>query len=141
MILLIVEDQELQAEIFRRNLRHFLGEIEIRTATTIGEAVDMIPAADVVLLDLNLPPDSPWKDTLGVLARNADAWPPVVCVTAHGERESTKLLAIAAGAEDFITKEHANVDPVALADKLWLAWARRHRSVLNPSPSHHVAAA
>ena len=97
----LVVDDDLQVRRFLRTTLagHGLAVVE---AGTVAEAIDAIRRVHptVVLLDLGLPDG----DGLAVLrALPAEERPPVIVLSARGQ-EGDKVIALDAGAEDYLTK-------------------------------------
>jgi two-component system KDP operon response regulator KdpE len=98
---ILVVDDDLQLRRFLRTTLAGHGHTVIE-AGSVAEALDAIthqhPA--VILLDLGLPDG----DGLSVLRRlPADARPPIIVLSARGQ-EGDKVVALDAGAEDYLTK-------------------------------------
>lgn len=100
--LLVVEDNPADARLLTEVLRE--RGIETRTATTLGEAAARLACddLDLVLLDLGLA-DSDGIDSLRRLLADAGERP-VVVMTGAGD-DALGIQALAAGAEDFISKD------------------------------------
>lgn len=108
--ILLIEDEEGQRLLMRRLLDGAFGvnHVEMDEAKTWQEAEGMLSviAYDVVILDLNLQPDSPLDRTVDLITDIAKRWPPIVVVTGYGNYEIRKRC-IDNGAAYFIQKgEH-----------------------------------
>ena len=77
---------------------------EVRTADSGEEALQMVgdDPPDIILLDILMPGIDGYEVCRRVRDDEATAFLPVVMITASGEQE--KILAIEAGADDFIAK-------------------------------------
>ncbi len=99
-LVLVVEDEVQVARLLRTGLpAHGYRVVEAATAKdAVRQAAAWVP--DLVLLDLGLPD----RDGLDVL-RDLRAWSrvPVIVLSARGQ-ESAKVLALDAGADDYVTK-------------------------------------
>lgn len=130
--ILIAEDDNFYVEHLQRYLAqecYGLTPVEFVRAASVADTIKLAPEADIILLDLYL--DCPWEQTLDVLREHAHEWPPVVCITQHAARLYALIRSIQAGAEDFISKERAIENPSALAEKIWLAYARANPDKLD----------
>ncbi len=97
----LVVDDDVQVRRFLRTTLAAHGHA-VAEAGTVAEAIDAIRRARpaVVLLDLGLPDG----DGLAVLrAIPAEERPPIIVLSAHGQ-EGDKVIALDAGAEDYLTK-------------------------------------
>lgn len=108
MKILLVEDNETDALLAEARLRPLQvdGEVQVRKATTLEQALGYVSWADVCLLDLHLP------DGAGlsvVQAMRTAAAPEMQIVVLTGtDDEDTGLQAVANGADDYISKSDAN---------------------------------
>ncbi len=99
--LLVVDDEPAIQHAFRRAFRG--GEVDVRSAGTAAEAVEMVAAVrpDVVVLDVHLP------DATGLEAfrrvRAVDGRVPVVLVTGHGTTDLA-IEAMKEGAFEYLLK-------------------------------------
>jgi diguanylate cyclase (GGDEF)-like protein len=102
---LLVEDDPGFAVLVRRRLER-QGTMAVRTATTLAEAVAALAEGrvDCVLLDLSLP-DADGMTGVQVL-REEQPDLPVVVLTGNRD-DSLPLLALAAGAQDYLSKDVA----------------------------------
>lgn len=137
--ILHVEDENLAAELVRRYMAEFLPGVEIDHVSTLEEVPHSTAFYDAMLIDLNLSGHN-WRETLRAINGHWMIWPPVVCYSGRLDSEAARCLSIEAGAEDFISKERWMCEPHTLAEKLWLAWARRNRHLLE-NYEHEKAAA
>jgi PAS domain S-box-containing protein len=105
--LLAVEDDSAWAALVRELLAGEPGDIDLDWVPTLGEALERLrgPGADCVLLDLSLP-DATGLEGLETLVRFFPALP-IVVLTANDE-VSNGLAAMTQGAEDYISKRHAD---------------------------------
>ncbi|HWB12198.1 MAG TPA: response regulator [Pirellulales bacterium] len=103
---LLIDDDPADADLARlylqeSRLRRFL----VRHAESVRDAVALLGASDVVLLDLSLP-DSQGIQTLErILGENSDV--PVIVLTGLSD-ESTALQSLDHGAQDYIIKDNAS---------------------------------
>lgn len=104
--ILIVEDDPVQAKLAVALLGGH-GFSEITTAATAAEGIALAPAADLVLLDVQLP-DGSGLDVLRRL-RERSSRPAVVIVTGHGA-EQVAIEALRLGADDYISKDAGFID-------------------------------
>ncbi len=98
---ILVVDDDLQVRRFLRTTLGSHGHLVVE-AGTVADAIEAIRRTrpTVVLLDLGLPDG----DGLGVLrALPADDRPPMIVLSARGQ-EGDKVIALDAGAEDYLTK-------------------------------------
>ena len=107
--ILLVDDEPAFCQLAARWLTDL--NYEVVTAGTLADALQSIEtfAADLVLLDLSLPPQFDPQFTLASI--KAFGARPVIIITGHAERELA-LEAVAQGAWDFIAKP---IDPHVLA--------------------------
>lgn len=104
--ILIVEDDPVQAKLAAAVLGGH-GFRDIRTAATAAEAIAQAPAADILLLDVQLP-DGSGLDVLRRI-RERSSRPAVVIVTAHGA-EHIAIEALRLGADDYVSKDTGFID-------------------------------
>jgi signal transduction histidine kinase len=107
MSILIVEDSDTQAKIIEWQIQKWTIEVTVRRAATLAEAIISIKqqAPTVVLLDLNLP-DSDGIDTVRAISgRSREV--AIIVLTARADDELGQR-AIAAGAQDFLSKSEIN---------------------------------
>ncbi|MDX5299801.1 MAG: response regulator, partial [Gammaproteobacteria bacterium] len=95
---------------------------QVESAGTLADAQSTLVSfdADLVLLDLSMPPSYDPADTLAQMARLGTR--PIIVLTGHAQRELA-LQATARGAWDFLAKP---VDPELLAVVIRRALAQRH---------------
>jgi len=115
-LVLIVEDDETIADLFRRYLaREGLGVHWVSTGQAALEAVRTLKPA-VILLDIGLP------DMDGVAVcqqlRAEKNWTPIIFCTARDD-EISRILGLEMGADDYITKPPSPREVVARV-KVWL---------------------
>lgn len=128
---LVVEDEELVADMVRLNLEHagYVVEVEGRGDTALAR----LKAAtfDVIVLDLMLP----GLDGYGVArgARAAGVVTPILMLTARGET-GAKVEGLDAGADDYLTKPFAMPELLARVRAL----IRRHTTPRGLPTSHEV---
>ena len=104
--ILIVEDDPVQAKLAAAVLGGH-GFRDIQTVGTAAEGIARAPAADIVLLDVQLP-DGSGLDVLRRL-RERSSRPAVVIVTAHGA-EHIAIEALRLGADDYVSKDAGFID-------------------------------
>lgn len=116
---MVVDDESSVREIYARWLSDLFPSAKI-----IGrfDFVEPVEPVDVILLDLYLA--GPWELTLETLRALHDRIPPVVCMTGRHGADEVREACIAAGAQDFISKDRIQMDRTALAEKLTLAYLR-----------------
>ena len=103
--LLVEDDQSTRAEVARNLSAHGYAVAEAGTAAAALRAWEM-RRPDVVLVDLGLPD----QDGLEVVRRmRKDAATPIVILSARGE-EATKVQALDAGADDYVTKPFSTAE-------------------------------
>lgn len=101
--ILLVEDNELNADMLTRRLRRLGHEVLVSTDGEAGVNMTKQYLPDLVLMDMSLPIMDGWTATRTLKADSAVAHIPVMALTAHavvGEREK----ALAAGCDDYDTK-------------------------------------
>jgi len=102
---LLVEDHATDALLVRDELNHAVGvAFELEQANRLPHAVALLGAGqhyDVLLLDLSLP-DSEGLDTFMRLKEAAPGVP--VVVVSHRDEEALALMAVQAGAQDYLVK-------------------------------------
>ncbi|MEZ5966794.1 MAG: hybrid sensor histidine kinase/response regulator [Planctomycetota bacterium] len=125
--LLLVEDDDGDAEIVQRNLRRAALDDCVKTTrcTRLEHALERLEreAFDVILLDLGLPDGVGLGNLERVAAR---ATVPVVILTGRDD-EATAMRAVRSGAQDYLVKGH--FDHLVLARALRYA-VERHRLVI-----------
>jgi serine phosphatase RsbU (regulator of sigma subunit) len=118
--ILLVEDDEADAYLVRELFAEADLRVEMTVVTTLAEAIENIPAADCVLLDLGLP-DAAGLDGLRRLLPAAQG--AAICVlTGLGDRD-LGAEAVAEGAQDYLIK--GQVDGVLLARAVRYAVERK----------------
>jgi two-component system KDP operon response regulator KdpE len=104
-ILLVEDDAGTRAEVARNLRAHRYRIVEAATAAAATRAWDA-RRPDLVLLDLGLPD----RDGIVVVERiRRDGSVPVLVLSARGE-EATKVAALEAGADDYVTKPFSMVE-------------------------------
>jgi serine phosphatase RsbU (regulator of sigma subunit) len=116
---LLVEDDPEDAFLVAELLAEVDAPVSLRTADSLGAALDMLPDNDCVLLDLNLPD----ADGLDGLRRIRRATAAAVCVLTGIADEPLGVAAVAEGAQDYLVK--GRVDGVLLARAVRYAVERR----------------
>lgn len=101
--ILLVEDEQVNREMFRRRLER--KGFEVLCADTGLAAVEQAKSGspDLVLMDLGLPGIDGWEATRRVKADPASAGIPVIALSAHATSDAREK-ALAAGCVDFETK-------------------------------------
>ncbi|PJI94480.1 PP2C family protein-serine/threonine phosphatase [Luteimicrobium subarcticum] len=119
---LLVEDDEGDALLVHENLQDAAIDVELQHVRTLGEALGALDV-DCVLLDLGLP------DGVGIpaLRRVLDAGAPAVVVLTGLSGDEAGMLAVAAGAQDYLVKDE--VDGRLLARSVRYAVQRRRLEV------------
>ena len=134
---LLVEDETLFATAVRKRLEKAGMRCEV--VATLGEARARIASAlpDLVLLDLRLP-DGSGMQLLEQLAREADAAPAIIVLTAYAEVEDA-VKAMKQGAADYL-KKPIDLDELLLAiERVLEAAALRDRLAYSRSRDSHAA--
>lgn len=106
--ILLVEDDEEDMELLKRNLREIRNPAyEIEWAPRLDKALEVLghQAFDVILLDLSLP-DSYGEETFSRIHEKAAHLPIIILSGLSEEKFSLDLMR--RGAQDFLNKEHAN---------------------------------
>lgn len=131
MRILLIEDNPGDAILTREALLEAPEEVEVRQATTLLEALDVLAEEqfDAVLLDLNLP-DSAGLETFHALRQLAPGVP-VVILTGQ-DSDATALAAVEAGAEDYLVKGEFQSEQLVRAIRYAII---RHRSRPQPEAS------
>lgn len=123
--ILLIDDNPGDVRLVREYLqeRH-TSPLQIHTADRLSEGLIMMAAVnpDIVLLDLSLP-DSHGLDTFLAFQQQAPNTP--IVVFSGNENEDMALMAMQAGAEDYLPKQH--VDSIVLLRTIRHALAR-HRA-------------
>jgi CheY-like chemotaxis protein len=101
--ILLVEDNEMNADMLSRRLRRQGYEVRIATDGKSGLAQAQAVAPDLIIMDMGLPVVDGWTATRELKADPALRAIPVIALTAHavvGERDR----ALQAGCDDYDTK-------------------------------------
>lgn len=100
---LLVEDNEANADMLSRRLRKHGFEVDIATdgLTALAMAHDRTPG--LVLMDISLPAIDGWETTRRLKASPLTAAVPVIALTAHA-MVSDREKCLAAGCDEFETK-------------------------------------
>jgi CheY-like chemotaxis protein len=101
--ILLVEDEQVNLDMFRRRLER--KGYEVLTAETGLSAVELTKSSrpDLVLMDLGLPEIDGWEATRRIKADATTARIPVIVLSAHATADA-KEKAFAAGCQEFETK-------------------------------------
>jgi PAS domain S-box-containing protein len=104
---LLVEDDDLYAQILKAALATASPKVELDRASTLTAALDLLPERhyDAVLLDLNLPDSAGLETIARTLARAPGI--PIVVLTSTDDSESA-LTAVQHGAQDYLVKSEAD---------------------------------
>jgi two-component system cell cycle response regulator DivK len=132
-LILIVEDNEMNADMLGRRLQRAGHEILLGTDGQAGVELTRRHRPDLVLMDLSLPVMDGWTAARTIKGDASIAHIPVMALTAHavvGEREK----ALGAGCDDYDTKP---VEWSRLQRKIssLLDAAARARAARGPTPS------
>lgn len=121
---LLIEDQEHEAILVNRLLRHCNPPFSLVHASTLAAAIEMLKAGDfqVCLLDLGLP-DANGIDSFHRVA-SVDARLPIVVLTGNDD-EHLGLSAIKMGAQDYVAKN--SISGQLLSRALRFAIARQQK--------------
>ncbi len=107
--ILVVEDEDMVADVVERYLRRDGYEVEVAHDGTTGLAAYRRGAPDLVVLDIMLP----GIDGLEVCQRiREDGATPVILLTAR-DREADKINGLGLGADDYVTKPFSPRELVA----------------------------
>ncbi len=101
--ILLVEDNELNADMLSRRLRRLGHEVLLSGDGQTGVEMTDAHHPDLVLMDMSLPVMDGWSATRAIKAKPEIAHIPVMALTAHavvGERQK----ALDAGCDDYDTK-------------------------------------
>jgi DNA-binding response OmpR family regulator len=104
--ILFVEDERSIYEPFSKALAR--EGFEVTVATTVADAL-AAPAADLVLLDLNLP-DGDGRDVARELRARGDT--PIIMLTARGT-ETDRIVGLEIGADDYVVKPFSGGEVIA----------------------------
>jgi CheY-like chemotaxis protein len=118
--LLLVEDEQVNRELFRRRLERKGYAVVPAESGLSAVALTKTERPDLVLMDLGLPDIDGWEATRRLKADPATARIPVIALSAHATTVAREK-ALAAGCEEFETKP---VDWDALFRKIDAALAR-----------------
>jgi len=113
-LILVVEDNELNADMLSRRLKRAGHDVLLGGDGQSGVELARQHQPDLVLMDMSLPILDGWAATRALKADASTAHIPVMALTAHavkGEREK----ALAAGCDEYDTKP---VDWRRLSDKI-----------------------
>lgn len=107
MKILVVDDEQQIRPLFEQRFRREIsrGEIELTFAYSGEEALTVLPEARVVLIlsDINMPGMSGLELLRRIRTAHPQRPPAVVMITAYGDAQNREL-AMAYGADDFLTK-------------------------------------
>jgi len=114
----VLEDSALEAEMVRRALAAAHQDVEMFTdGSVVLERAVSTPTPDVVVLDWQLPGIS-GVEVCRVLRAKHDAMSlPILMLTSHGHRDAV-LEALAAGANDYVTKPYDMPEVIARVSTL-----------------------
>ncbi len=98
---LLVEDDPGDAFLVGELLAEVEPDLRLTVATSLAEAVELLPGADVVLLDLGLPATEGLDGLCEILSADAGA---AVCVLTGLDDEHLGVEAVASGAQDYLVK-------------------------------------
>lgn len=134
--LLLVEDEQVNRELFRRRLERKGYAVIPAESGLSAVALTVTEKPDLVLMDLGLPDIDGWEATRRLKKDPATAKIPIIALSAHATTVAREN-ALAAGCEEFETKP---VDWDALFKKIEAALARakertKERAPLPPKPS------
>ncbi|AFV00272.1 two-component system response regulator [Simiduia agarivorans] len=109
MDILVVDDDDLDQQLFQRALKKSLDAIKVCFAASVGEARNMINTMnfDVILLDQHLP-DVDGISFLNELKLNQSANKCTVVMVSNSTDENLALECLKAGAQDFVLKSSIN---------------------------------
>jgi two-component system, cell cycle response regulator DivK len=102
-LILIVEDNEMNADMLTRRLQRAGHQVLLGTNGELGVELTRQHRPDLVLMDMSLPVMDGWTATRTIKSDASIAHIPVMALTAHavkGEREK----ALGAGCDDYDTK-------------------------------------
>ena len=107
--ILVVEDEPAIAE----SVAYALGRdgFSVTLAATVGAASSLVDAADLVVLDLMLPDGSGFDLITRWRSRNAKKIP--IIVLSSRDAEADRVVALEAGADDYVTKPFSPREVVA----------------------------
>jgi CheY-like chemotaxis protein len=113
-LILVVEDNELNADMLTRRLKRAGHDVLLGSDGQAGVELARQHQPDLVLMDMSLPILDGWAATRAIKADASTAHIPIMALTAHavkGEREK----ALGAGCDDYDTKP---VDWARLSGKI-----------------------
>lgn len=119
---LLIEDTIGGETLMEFSLRSLRG-IETHTATTWSMATRMVPAADVIVADLNLPDVIDSRETAEAICRLAATMPVVVC--SNIDPPEIRKQCEAAGVIDFLRKDKTTADQLRAAVEVAVSKTRR----------------
>jgi len=102
-LILVVEDNEMNADMLSRRLKRAGHEVLLGTDGAAGVELTRQHRPDLVLMDMSLPVMDGWTATRAIKSDTSLAHIPVMALTAHavlGEREK----ALGAGCDEYDTK-------------------------------------
>ena len=101
--ILLVEDNEMNRDMFSRRLTRKNFEVVIAVDGVEGVDMSISEAPDIILMDMSLPELDGWEATKKIKANQQTKDIPVIAITAHamtGDREKC----LQAGCDDYDTK-------------------------------------
>src|SRR5689334_8893264 len=101
--LLLVEDNDLNADVLARRLRRRGFDIAVAPDGQEGITYAMSNIPDIILMDLSLPVIDGWEATRRLKSHPRTMDIPVIALTGHAMGEERER-AFAAGCDDFATK-------------------------------------
>ncbi len=128
--LLLVEDEQVNRDLFRRRLERKGYAVVPAENGLSAVALTKTEKPDLVLMDLGLPDMDGWEATRRIKADPATAAIPVLVLSAHATRDAREK-AFAAGCEEFETKP---VDWESLFKKIEEALERAKARAAAPPP-------
>jgi len=118
---LLIEDNAVDARLLHELLKEVPAQaFEVTTAARLADALPLLSAHDVVLLDLSLP-DAHGVGTIARVAEVKEA-PPVIVLTGNTD-EQVALQAVSLGADDYLLK--TEISPSLVARTILYAIERR----------------
>ncbi|MGK2857949.1 MAG: protein kinase domain-containing protein [Thermoanaerobaculia bacterium] len=100
-VVLVVDDDPLSTMLLTPLLRQI--EVDVLTASTGEQALELLQRADLILLDISLPGMDGHEVAARARAEHGTNAPPIVFITTHKE-SAEKARAFESGASDYITK-------------------------------------
>ncbi|MEM7351770.1 MAG: response regulator [Acidobacteriota bacterium] len=101
--ILLVEDNELNADMLSRRLRRRRFEVAVARDGQQGIDAVVTEQPDLILMDMRMPVLDGWEATRRLKADPATRGIPVIALTAHAMAEDRQE-ALAAGCDDYDTK-------------------------------------